>query len=192
LQKQKRDYEAFLEGYKPALTIKPTSSKYFTKVAALDFPRISPFDIGPDSHIFFQTEEQKEDYQNRIEGIQWGTYDFHLIVGETLGFPKKSVEYFAKVRDLENKLGYSSEEEKMTSIGVTWAGFYFASHIDVVEQEVKWLFDTYQHEKAIGLPVSLWTKETDTIEVGYGDLGRVKAIADTIKAFREQKAAVTA
>jgi hypothetical protein len=191
LQKQKREHFAFLDGYKPALLIAPRN-KLFETVLATDFPRITPFDDESGSHIFFQTEAQKEDYQKRIKGVELRSYEFNMIVGEVLGFPMKSVKYFSKMRALEDKIGYYSEEERMTSIGVTWAGFYFTSHIDFVEQEVHWLFDTYRHEKAIGLPVSLWTRETDAIEVEYGDIGRVKAIADTIKAVREQKAAVTA
>lgn len=92
------------------------------------------------------------------------------------------------MRALEDKIGHYPEEERQTKIGVNWAGFFFSSHVDFVEQEIEWLFDTYQHEKAVGLPVSLGTKETDAIEVNYGDLGRVRAIADTIKAIRKQKA----
>jgi hypothetical protein len=67
LFKPKREHEAFLEGYKPALVINQ-SSKYFEEVSKLDYPRITPFDIGSDSYIFFQTEEQKEDYEKRVKG----------------------------------------------------------------------------------------------------------------------------
>jgi hypothetical protein len=191
LQKQKREHLAFLDGYKPALLTYP-SDKLHDTVLATDFPRITPFDKQSGSHILFQTKQQKEEYQRKIEGVKRGTYDFHIIVGETLGFPKRSVEYYSKMRVLEDRIGHYPEEERQTKIGVNWAGFFFSSHIDFVEQEVQWLFNTYQHEKAIGLPVSLWTRETDAIEVEYGDLVRVRAIADTIKAVREQKAAVAA
>jgi hypothetical protein len=45
-------------------------------------------------------------------------------------------------------------EERQTKIGLNWAGFFFFSHVDFVEQEIQWLFDTYHHEKAVGLPVN--------------------------------------
>lgn len=191
MSKAKREHEAFLEGYKPALVIS-SSSKYFEEVSKLDCPRITPFDIGPDSHIFFQTAEQKQEYQRRIKGVEWGTYDFHKIVGETLGFPKKSVKYYASMRVLENEIGHYPDEERRDSVGVEWAGFFFSSHIDFVIQEVKWLFDTYKHEKAVGLPVSIWVAGFDTPDIPYGDFKRMNMIVNKLQEFRKQKATVSA
>jgi hypothetical protein len=189
---RKREHLAFLDGYKPAL-LTSHRDEFHETVIATDFPRITPFDeYEPSSHIFFQTEEQREKYAEQIIGVEWGTYDYHKIVGETLGFPKRSVDYFAKMRVLEEKIGHYPEEERMNSIGVIWAGFFFSSHVDFVKDEAFWLFNTYKHEKAIGLALYIWSKETSYIEIPYGDLNRLVAVIDTIKAFREQKAAVTA
>jgi hypothetical protein len=190
LSKPKREHEAFLDGYKPALVIYP-SDKHFDKVLATDFPRITPFDKQLSSYIFFQTEEQKQEYQRKIEGVKWGTYEFHKIVGEALGFPKKSVEYYAQMRVLENKMGHYPEEERRDSVGVEWAGFFFSSHMDFVEQEVRWLFDTYQHEKAIGLPVSIWVVGFDTPDIPYGDFERMNMIVNKLQEIRKQKVSVT-
>jgi CRISPR/Cas system-associated exonuclease Cas4 (RecB family) len=96
------------------------------------------------------------------------------------------------MRVLEEKTGQYPEEERQTKIGLAWAGFFFSSHVDFVKDEALWLFNTYQHEKAVGLPIYLRTSETGYIEIPYGDLNRLVAVVDTIKAFREQKAAVTA
>lgn len=188
---RKRADAAFLDGYKPALLI-ATSHEFFETVASTDFPRITPFDDEEGSHIFFQTEEQKEDYQKRIKGVELRSYEFNMIVGEALGFPKKSIEYFSGMRALEDKIGHYPEEERQTKIGVTWAGFFFSSHVDFVKDEVQWLFDTYKHEKAVGLSLYIRTSETGYIEIPYGDLNRLVAVTDTIKAVREQKVAATA
>jgi hypothetical protein len=188
---RKRADVAFLDGYKPALLI-ATSHKFFETVASTDFPRITPFDDEQGSHIFFQTEEQKVDYQKRIKGIELRSFEFNMIVGEALGFPMKSVEYFSKMRALEDKIGYYSEEEEQTKVGVAWAGFFFSSHIDFVEKEVRWLFDTYQHEKAIGLPLYLRTSEDGYIEIPYGDFEKLNLVVNTIKADRKQKTIATA
>jgi hypothetical protein len=154
---RKREHFAFLDGYKPALLISPRSP-FFEDVAVSDFPKITPFDEEPESHIFFQTEKQTEEYQRKIKGVALRSYDFYMIVGENLGFPKRSVEYFAKMRALEDKIGYYPEDERLNGLGIIWAGFFFASHLDFAEQEAEWLFDTYQHEKAIGLPLYIYDK----------------------------------
>lgn len=112
-----------------------------------------------------------------------------MIVGEVLGFPKRSVEYFSKMRA---KIGHYPEEEKQTKIGVTWAGFFFSSHVDFVKEEALWLFNTYKREKAVGLPLYLRTSEVGYIEIPYGDINRLVAVVDTIKAFRKQKTIATA
>jgi hypothetical protein len=183
---RKREHFAFLDGYKPALLISPRNQLFETVVAS-HFPRITPFDDELGSHIFFQTEEQKKDYQKRIKGIELRSYEFNMLVGEVLGFPMKSVEYFSKMRALEDEIGYYSEEESQTKVGVAWAGFFFSSHIDFVEQEIKWLFDTYQHEKAVGLPWYLRTLEDGYIEIPYGNFNILREVVQEIKVFRRQK-----
>jgi hypothetical protein len=183
----KREHEAFLDGYKPALLISPRS-KFFDIVSKTDFPRITPFDDEDNSHIFFQTEHHKLLYSSQIEGVSLRTYDFHKIVGKTLGFPKESVLYFAKMRDLEEEIGNYPEDERINGVGVIWAGFFFASHLEFVEREVQWLWNTYQHEKAVGQPLYLWTKETDYIVVQYLDFARLKELKEEIQEGRKQKA----
>jgi hypothetical protein len=42
------------------------------------------------------------------------------------------------------------------------------------------------------LALYIWSKETSYIEIPYGDLNRLVTVTDTIRAFREQKAAVSA
>jgi hypothetical protein len=186
---KKPAHEAFLDGYKPALLI-ATSHKSFENVASTDFPRITPFDDEEGSYIFFQTERQKEEYQRRIEGVQLRSYEFNLIVGETLGFPLKSVEYFSRMRALEDKLGHYPEIERQEKVGVVWAGFFFSSHMDFVEQEVNWLWSTYQHEKAIGLPLYIPRYDQGRYEeIPYGDFEKLHRVIQDIREDRKQKIA---
>ncbi|MCH5584240.1 hypothetical protein MK805_04565 [Shimazuella sp. AN120528] len=191
--KQKREHFAFLDGYKPALLISPRNP-FFETVLATDFPSITPFDDEPGSYIFFQTEKQKEEYQRKIEGVALRSYDFHMIVGETLGFPMRSVKYYAEMRGLEDKLGHYPEIERQEKIGVNWAGFFFSSHIDFVVEEVQWLFNTYQHEKAVGLPLCLsrLAEGLGSVDIPYGDITKLCAVVREIQEERKQKATTIA
>jgi hypothetical protein len=188
---RKREHFAFLDGYKPALLISPRN-QHFETIVATNFPHVVPFDDEAGSHMFFQTEEQKEDYLKRMEGVGLRSYEFNMIVGEVLGFPVRSVEYFSKMRVLEDKIGYYPEEEEQTKVGVAWAGFFFSSHIEFVEQEIHWLFDTYQHEKAVGLPLYLRTLEDGYIEIPYGDFAKLQLVVQAIRERRNQKTSATA
>jgi hypothetical protein len=187
---RKREHFAFLDGYKPALLVEP-KHKFFNLIPT-NYPHLESYIEQDDIYIFFQTEELKNEYVKKVEGVSWGTYEFHKIIGEALGFPKKSVEFYARMRVLEDKIGHYPEEEEQTKVGVAWAGFFFSSHLDFVEQEVHWLFNTYQHEKAVGLPLYLRTSEDGYIEIPYGNFEKLNLVVNTIKADRKQKTIATA
>lgn len=183
---RKRPEEGFLSGYKPAVLASPKSPFYDDLV---QYPHITPFDPEPRSYIFFHTEQQKQDYKERIDGVEWGTYDFHYIVGNSLGFPLPSVTYYASMRELENQIGEYPKSERVYGIGIIWASFFFSSHIDWCPQEIKWLWDTYNHPKANGLPLYLWSRETSYIEVPYLDFEAIRSAQEQIREARNLKSA---
>lgn len=95
----RKTYEqAFLDGYKPAILILKTNQLYDQ---IKDYPHITPFNNHPESCIFFQTDCLKQEYQQRIKGVKLFSPAYHFIVGTTLGFPLRSVEFFAKMRKLD-------------------------------------------------------------------------------------------
>lgn len=176
-------YEAFLEGYKPA-TLHLRTSKEFEQLKK--YPYIHPFNKHhSEGCIFFQNEAKKQAYQKRIENVEEDSYQWHYIVGNTLGFPRKSVEWFSRMSELEDQIGEQPEEKKLYQIGVHWGGFFFSSNIDFVVDEVKWLWSTYTHPKAIGNPLYFGVPEKeDYEEIAYKDFDRLVAFREYIRSKR--------
>ncbi|RAL20826.1 hypothetical protein [Thermoflavimicrobium daqui] len=143
---RKSHEQAFIDGYKPAvLSLK--RNPFFEQF--IQYPHISPFNSEPESYIFFQSDHLKKEYEQRLRKAE-GIFQYHCIIGQTLGFPQRSVEFFAQAREILEKMGEYPEQEKLHEIGVIWAGFYFSSHVDFFDQEVRWLWDRYIHPKAQG------------------------------------------
>ncbi|SHF33820.1 hypothetical protein SAMN05444392_1167 [Seinonella peptonophila] len=175
---QRKKYEvAFLEGYKPAVI---TTKKNPFIPELIKYPHNSSFDSDSNLYIFFQEEQQKTEFEKQIENIQEESYDYHYIIGLTLGFPKRSVQFYANMRQLEEILGKYPEEEERNGIGVIWSGFFFSSHFVFFKEDVRWLWDTYTHPKAINHPLFLWTEETSYLEVPYGDFHRLNEMHEYI------------
>jgi len=175
--KKRKSYgRAFLDGYKPAILIE-RDNPY------LPFVRGYPsYQYDELNTLFFQNEELRRQYLRKLSGIKKGSYEECCLVGLTLGFPKKSVEFFARNDQIEKETGILPNRD--VSIGMEWAGICFATHIDYVEHEARWLWDTYKHPKAIENPLYLWTKETSYLEVPYGDFGQLKEASEYIRKKR--------
>lgn len=180
--KRKWWWEAFLEGYKPAI-LHLKSSKEFDLLK--EYPHICPFNRHHSKGcIFFQTKEQRKQYQEQMKDIQEDTYEWHYIVGKTLGFPERSVEWYSRMCELQNKIGKQPDEKKKYDVGVHWSGFCFSSHLDIVTEEVRRTWNKYNHPKAINYPLYLWTKETSYIEIPYGDFDRLTEVCEYIRKKR--------
>lgn len=174
---RKRWEEAFLDGYKPAvlqLTTHPTYEQL------KKYPNCLYGSWEPTSRIFFQTQQQLDTYRELMKDVREDSPEFHRIVGLTLGFPRRSVEHFAWMRELEERTGQWPEEEEKKTVGAVWAGFYFSCLLDIADHEIQWLWDTYQHPKADGHPVYFWTPETSYIEIPYGDLDELHRVQDML------------
>jgi len=133
------------------------------------------------SYIFFQTAKQRDDYAKKMRNVKRdvGSFAFHYHVGIALGFPKKSVMEYAKWRVVERKVGKYPEEERKRSIGVIWAGFFFISYLDICVDEVRWMWETYHHPKAIENPLYLHS-EHERFEIQYGDVKRLREVREYI------------
>src|SRR5690606_39618135 len=155
--KRKSYGRAFLDGYKPAILIeRDHPNLHLLK----DYPSY-PYDEK--LILFFQDEKLRNQYLSKVKYVEKDTYEECCLLGLTLGFPKKSVEFFAKNDQVRLKTGVLPNRE--VELGMMWVGFSFSTHIDYVEHEARWLWDTYKHPKAIENPLYLWTKETSYLEV---------------------------
>lgn len=181
-EKFKKDTAAFRDGYKPAIL----SDRDVPYVDLMQkYPYVRPFvSQEPDSTIYFQTQAEKDLYLKRIKHAEEGTPEFEYIIGTTLGFPKRSAKWFADMVQKEQELGDSPPEKDMYDVGIYWAGFSFVSHIDFVDTEIEWMWNTYDHPKAKEHSLFLLCFETGFHEISFGDLKYVRNIQESIKRER--------
>lgn len=180
----KRYEQAFLDGYKPVVL--GWKSKLFNEMyyeQLIQYPYINPYEGNPNGYIFFQNDQLKETYVERMNGAK-NEYEKHMVLGEMLGFPEKSGKKYAEMRVLEDELGEYPEIEGKPAVGVEWAGFYFTTDLDFIESEIKWLWETYQHPKAISESLFLWSRDIDAFKVAYGDYDAVNQSVQFIKTKR--------
>jgi hypothetical protein len=142
-ERKVHEASAFLAGYKPALNIRP-NFKYFDYL--LDhYPFIDEKDIHQ-NYIFFQTADLKKEFVERTHNVEHHAMNpsYARELGLALGFPKKSVEYFVECL-IKEKEDIPRKVLHRGRIGIWYAGFSFATHIDLLVNEVHWLWNTYDH-----------------------------------------------
>lgn len=182
MKRIKRDFQAFLDGYKPAL-IMDNDSRYFLRVK--HFPR---YCYNKYLTYFFQNDSLKEKFTTELKKVVRGSYEECCLIGLTLGYPKKSVEFFARNDQIEKEIGVLPNRD--VAIGMAWAGFRFSTSLEFLEEEAKWMWETYQHPKANENPMYFWSdKENTYLSVPYGDVDRLREVRDSI--MKERGSIVT-
>lgn len=173
VKKIKRDFQALLDGYKPAL-IMDNDSKYYSLVD--HFPK---YKYNEYLTFFFQKDSIKEKFVSKLKTVEKGSYEECYLIGITLGYPKKSVEFFARNDQIEKETGILPNRD--VAIGMVWAGFRFSTSLKIVEQEAKWMWETYKHPKAIENPMYFWSDQDNTyLTVPYGDYDRLREVREYI------------
>jgi len=171
--KRKRDGEAFLDGYKPALLIEKTSPN-------LHFLEGYPsYSYDEKNIFFFQNERVERKFLQGIRNLKKDSFEEHCLVGLTLGYPKRSVEFFAKEQEVKDQKGELPNKE--IRIGMIWAGFWFITNLYILIDETKWMWERYRHPKAVENPVFLWSDVNKKyLIVPYGDYDRLKEVHEYI------------
>jgi hypothetical protein len=111
-----------------------------------DYPYID-FDIAELNRgniIIFKTQQLKDNFLNKYNLIlknekENGGLNFperHMLVGAYLGFPPKAVEYFAFEK-------YKMNGFRPVNIPISYYGLYFSSFPETIEDDKKWLENTY-------------------------------------------------
>lgn len=178
--KELRPEEAFMMGYKPACTCQkgnPRLKPYFDRLIAGGYPRFLMNHLN--TYIFFRTEEQKLRFLRKIEGLRYNSPEYIRILGIELGFPRKSVEYFAYLWEQEEK-GVPFEVLHRDAVGVNCSGFVFKTHIDYLTEEVSWIWETYDLPKEAHCPTIVEFDESMHY-VSYGDYHQLRETQETIR-----------
>lgn len=166
VSERKTDLAAFLDGYKPALLM-DIDSRHLHLLEA--YPSCQHDELNL---LFFRNEEMKQQFLMQMDQLKGNSFEACRLTGTTIGYPPRSVEFFACNCEIEEQTGELPNREY--ELGMIWAGFRFSAHIDMVKGEAQWLWDTYKHPKAVGNPLYLWTSRSGYIEVPYGDFEQLE------------------
>jgi hypothetical protein len=110
--------------------------------------------------FFFQTEAQKENFLKEIEGLWFEDVQFHVVIGQALGFPPLAVQYWV---DRE-----ADEALQQYHVGLYWWGIACAAHMKDVVKNVEWIWEKYPvQEDWVEMPIEIsYAKYTDTVVNG--------------------------
>lgn len=94
--------------------------------------------------IIFKNNEVKDNFVNEFEAILKEEKETnilnlpkrHMLVGNYIGFPPKAVEYFSYEK-------YKTINNRPINISINYYGLYFASYPETIDEDVKWLENTY-------------------------------------------------
>jgi hypothetical protein len=160
------DYEAFLEGIKPALYINSNRPEFEEKMnQLLSYPYIQ----GKDHYLFFQSDELKQKFIQETKGLSEDSLEYDRVLGISLGIPLRAVEFFVT----KNLMGNPGD-----GIGVGYAGLRFSCNPNELEQILIDLWDKYQINEDARIRIG-----TAFYYIGYRDYDQLNEIAN--KARRE-------
>ncbi|WP_044640479.1 hypothetical protein [Risungbinella massiliensis] len=139
--------EGFLKGIKPACyeSIERISDEHLQELQS--YPHL---DNGREV-IYFQSADLLQTFEGKVKYLEKGSPDWVAVLGETLGYPPKAVQYYTEhwkrhLVDQEAERIYHQNHH----IGMKYAGIQSASHIQDLIENVHWFWNTYQY------PISLW------------------------------------
>jgi hypothetical protein len=158
------DHEAFLKGIKPALY------RAYNQGLAELFPILKEYPHLKDHtgrYLFFQTEEKKQEYVDRIQQIDLNSPEYHKMLGLLLGYPPKAVDFYVR------KCTDRSLSE--VSIGLGYSGVRCVSDVRELIENTIWLWDTYQLDEEMRLMV-----EGEFIYVSYRQMEELKKVQAAI------------
>ena len=126
--------DAFMLGIKPACLLSKADKDdrvSFNKLIASELPKV---EINSNLTLFFQNEKLKQDFLDQYQDIEFGTNEYHHLIGLTLGFPPKAVDFF--VQSLTDQRLWDQ------SVRYDYWGYLFSGsgHKDDAQAISKWLW----------------------------------------------------
>ncbi|MBA4603525.1 hypothetical protein [Thermoactinomyces mirandus] len=159
------DHEAFLMGIKPALCrqmipqleeLMPQLEKY-------------PYMIDEDgTYLFFQNQELMNNYLARLSNIEWGSSEYHRLLGLTLGYPPSAVEFF-----LDKLTDHSLYQY---SVNVGYAGYRFVAHVSDLHHIIDDMWNQHKVEEKTRLGVG-----SELYYIGYRDYEELQKFVTEVR-----------
>lgn len=63
---------------------------------------------------------------------------------------------------------------------MVWAGFRFSTSLEILEEEARWMWESYRHPKAIENPMYFWSDKDSYLTVPYGDYAHLREVCQYI------------
>lgn len=162
--------DAFLAGLKPAI--------YEKKDPRYDrYPHII---LHNDLCLYFQTENMKRQFINNTKNVSFPSLEFERILGLTLGFPPKAVEYYVAIHQEQRKNGDTSGLE----LGLHYCGVECLTSLHDLTDNVLWLWDQYSHPSILEISVLRENesgKFVEMLEVSYQDRNKLAKIQNELR-----------
>lgn len=127
------DIESFLKGYKPALLYDTDSDQELRQLK--EFPFVQIWLYKKDQHLYFRSEQLKQDFINRTKELVPDSPGYHREIGLALGFPPKAVDFY-----ITTLLGKENDFD-LLRIGIEYCGICFVTSIDSLIEDVSFLWE---------------------------------------------------
>ena len=125
--------QLFLRGIKPAMLYCGVYEKKYIEMLRGKFIEYEIIGISGTSLVFFfYDEETYEDFLYRLELYDDGELDYHELLGYTLGYPPCAIRKFVEC-----------DYGEYDKVSVNYFGMSFMSYVDVLDETIDWLYDTY-------------------------------------------------
>jgi hypothetical protein len=178
------DIQAFISGRKPSLlhALPPDTPGFYDDWVLLQgYPWVHEVVINtlPGVTIYFQDEEKKQNYLDRVGRVIVDSAEYHRLLGVTLGYPPKAAECYALLID----------DLHTPSVGMGWDGIGCTGGVHDIEVNVSWLWDHYPSASFVDdVRISYYPTyydpfdEVQTVERGikYRDYVTLKCVADEL------------
>lgn len=136
------DVDAFLLGMKPAYYGNkgcPTTMKHMDKLKSYPYVTEDIAISDNDYFLFFQNDELKSDFLDKVKNVTPRSPEFHELLGVTIGYPPAAARFFARCQRNENLYVFS--------LAIHYAGIRCISHVDDLKENAKWLWDRYTEQE---------------------------------------------
>jgi hypothetical protein len=147
MQKRISSIDAFLAGLKPSYFTTTAVNNVKEELDSLkDYPCLDQgVEIAEDEtcYLFFQDRQAMDDFSKRIKGFTTKDLEFKKILGLTLGYPPKSVDFFIR-KEIEKQLA-------LYSVALSYCGCTALTHVDDITEVANWYWNTYDHKESLQL-----------------------------------------
>jgi hypothetical protein len=126
----KEDYIHFVNGSKPAYICVNDCPEFEKLISSYPSAPV----IKGKTTIFFHSAQERDEFSEKMMGIEIPSADYFRHLGLALGYPPVAVDFFVQYI-------YDRDRLEKYAAAFSYAGRYFGGHIDDAETIAQWLWD---------------------------------------------------